>query len=73
MDDRSPISIVAERTGFTRSHVRNHAHRNRKRLGITKVRDRWVLSRAQMRALERIVILESGMRYKLGETGPRRQ
>lgn len=64
----SPLKVVANRTGYTRNHVRVMAVRHKRVLGLKKRRGRWVMTPQQIHRLARIVQEDSGPRCKLGET-----
>jgi hypothetical protein len=67
------ISDICTALGYTRPHVAKLMRTNAKAIGATKAgRGRWMLTRAGSKELKRIVMSESGRRYKSGETGPNR-
>ena len=67
------IDDICTALGYTRAHVATMLRKNVKRIGAKKKeRGRWLLSKAGAKELKRIVMSESGRRYKSGETGPNR-
>lgn len=67
------IALVSKELNYSRSHVAAILRRNKKVLGARLNREgRWVLPEVALPTLLRLVKEQSGVRYKLGATGPHR-
>lgn len=63
------INELVESLGYTRPHIINLMKANKSLLQARKRDGRWVIPKASVRVLRRIVKEQSGRRYKLGEVG----
>lgn len=67
------IRETCEKYGYSRPHVANMLRTNAKSLRAVLRGGRWMIPRASVKELNRLVIEGSGPRYKLGETGANRR
>lgn len=68
----SVITEICEDLKYSRAHVAKVLRDNRKRVGASQRGRFWHIPQWGVPLLRQIVVKESGMRYKLGETGPHR-
>lgn len=64
------VTKICEDLKYSRAHVAKVLRENRKRVGASQRGRFWTIAPWGIAILRQIVNEESGLRYKLGETGP---
>ena len=64
------VDLLCRELKYSRSHVATMLRKNRAGVGARRKDGRWLMPRSSIARLRRVIKLNSGRRYKLGERGP---